>query len=260
MNHLLSMPSRPGSANNCGPRLKVKIVSSLAVLLALAVMGQGAVSRIAAAEEGVVLAIIYDTSGSMAENVPDQSGRPTPKNIIANRALVAVARQIQAFATNSADGKPRQIQMALLTFKGDQAAVSIPLSPFDATGLERWAAQAPKPNGTTPLGNTLTTAGQLVLNSPLSRKHILVITDGANTSGPEPANVLPGLKKQSAAKDTSISVHFVAFDVAAKKFDPLKKLGVTVVGASDEKQLNAQLEFILQNKILLENEELPKPK
>ena len=41
----------------------------------------------------------------------------------------------------------------------------------------------------------------------------------------------------------------------AKVFDPLKKLGATVVGAADEKQLNSQLEFILQKKILLEDEE-----
>jgi hypothetical protein len=35
----------------------------------------------------------------------------------------------------------------------------------------------------------------------------------------------------------------------------LKKLGATVVSAADEKQLNAQLEYILQRKILLEDEE-----
>jgi hypothetical protein len=43
--------------------------------------------------------------------------------------------------------------------------------------------------------------------------------------------------------------------VAAKQFDSVKKLGATVVGAADEKQLNTQLEFILQRKILLEEEE-----
>ena len=48
---------------------------------------------------------------------------------------------------------------------------------------------------------------------------------------------------------------FVAFDVDAKVFDSVKKLGATVVGASDEKQLDTQLEYILQRKILLEEEE-----
>jgi hypothetical protein len=58
----------------------------------------------------------------------------------------------------------------------------------------------------------------------------------------------------------TVSVHFVAFDVDAKVFDPVKKLGATVVGASDEKQLNTQLEYILQRKILLEEEEPVKKK
>ena len=40
-----------------------------------------------AAEDGVALAIIYDTSGSMGEQVPDASGRNAPKYVIANRAL-----------------------------------------------------------------------------------------------------------------------------------------------------------------------------
>ena len=66
------------------------------------------------------------------------------------------------------------------------------------------------------------------------------------------------VKSRADAKGTSISTHFVAFDVDAKVFDPVKKLGATVVGASDERQLNTQLEFIFEKKILLEEEE-PKP-
>jgi hypothetical protein len=38
----------------------------------------------------------------------------------------------------------------------------------------------------------------------------------------------------------------------------LKRQGATVVGAVDEKQLNSQLQYILQQKILLEEEEPPK--
>jgi hypothetical protein len=57
-----------------------------------------------------------------------------------------------------------------------------------------------------------------------------------------------------------VSVHFVAFDVDAKVFEGVKKLGATVVGASNESQLNAQLGFILEKKILLEDEEPAKKK
>ena len=52
----------------------------------------------------------------------------------------------------------------------------------------------------------------------------------------------------------------MAFDVDAKQFSVVKKLGATVVGAADENQLNTQLQFILQKKILLEDEEPPKTK
>jgi len=71
---------------------------------------------------------------------------------------------------------------------------------------------------------------------------------------------MPRLKQQAQEKQATVSVHFVAFDVDAKVFAPVKKLGATVVGASDEKQLNTQLEYILQRKILLEEEEPVKKK
>jgi hypothetical protein len=105
------------------------------------------------------------------------------------------------------------------------------------------------------LGNALSVASRTVLDSPLSRKHVLIITDGLNTEGPAPETVMPGLKRQADDKHANLSVHFVAFDVAARQFNAVKKLGATVVGAADEKQLNTQLEFILQRKILLEEEE-----
>ena len=109
--------------------------------------------------------------------------------------------------------------------------------------------------GNTPLGNALNAAAQAVLSSPLPRKHVLVITDGISNTGPPPAAVMPRLKQQAEKQNSEVSVHFVAFDVDAKVFDPVKKLGVTVVGAANEQQLNSQLEFILKKKILLEEEE-----
>ena len=89
---------------------------------------------------------------------------------------------------------------------------------------------------------------------------MLVITDGINTAGPDPASVMPRLMQLAEQKRTTLSVHFVAFDVNAKVFEGVKKLGATVVSAADEAQLNRQLEFILQKKILLEDEEPPRKK
>jgi len=232
----------------------MKIILSLAVLTALAALEQGTTCR-AAEEDGVALAIIYDTSGSMNEPVRDSTGKPSPKYVVANRALAAVAKQIQAFASGGAAGAPRKVQAGLFVFSGNSARQAVKFGPFDAAALEEFARTFSSPNGNTPLGNALGVATRTVLDSPLSRKHVLIITDGLNTEGPAPEVVMPGLKRQAEEKHASLSVHFVAFDVDAKQFNSVKKLGATVVGAADEKQLNTQLEYILQRKILLEEEE-----
>jgi len=231
---------------------------SLSAFIAAVLLAGFGPLTLRAAEEGVALAIIYDTSGSMKELVSDSSGGFSPKYVIANRALQAVSRQLLAFSTNTNSGAPRKVQAGLFTFRGDSAHEVVKLGPLDAPALEAWAARFSKPNGYTPLGNSLAVAAHALMASPLTRKHVLVITDGLNTAGPPPQSVLPRLKKEAEEKGATFSVHFVAFDVDARQFAPIKRLGATVVGAADEKQLNSQLQYILQQKILLEDEEPPK--
>ena len=104
------MPRRVRLVERAGLRLNMKMIPSLAVLTALVALEQGNARLGAAEEEGVALAIIYDTSGSMRETVPNATGGSSPKYVIANRALMAIAKQIQAFATNSASGATRKYQ------------------------------------------------------------------------------------------------------------------------------------------------------
>jgi hypothetical protein len=80
-----------------------------------------------------------------------------------------------------------------------------------------------------------------------------------NTAGPDPASTIARLTKNADEKNATLFFHFIAFDVNANVFAPIKKQGATVVAAADEQQLNGQLEFILEEKILLEREE-PKKK
>ena len=238
--------------------LNMKTIHLFTVLGVLAAVSSTPVPARAAEGDGVAVAIVYDTSGSMKEQVRDGVGNLTPKYVIANRALVNIATRIQAFATNSTTGAPRNIQAGLFVFDGANAKQAVTFGPFDAAAYKDWARKFSSPDGGTPLGNALAEAGKTVLSSGLARKHVLIITDGNNTLGPTPAEIMPQVKQQAAAKQTTVSVHFVAFDVDAKVFSGVKKLGATVVGAADEIQLNQQLEFILEKKILLENEEPPK--
>ena len=145
-------------------------------------------------------------------------------------------------------------------FEGAGSRQAVKFGPFDAVALKNWAQKFSAPQGGTPLGNALKEAGQAVLDSDLTRKHVLVITDGINTAGPDPTAVLPRLRQLAEQKQSGLSVHFVAFDVNAKVFDGVKKLGATVAGASYEAQLDGQLGIILEKKILLEDEEPPKKK
>jgi hypothetical protein len=230
----------------------VVALGCLAATVLATLSGTGALQ---AAEDGVAVAIVYDTSGSMKESVKDAHGTLTPKYLIANRALLAISKQIQSFTTNNMSGPARRVEAGLWVFQGNDGREAIKFGPFDPAAIQQFANSFTNPSGSTPLGNTLAMASKSVLNSPLSRKHVLIITDGQNTAGPDPATVLPRLKHRAETNGTTLSVHFVAFNVDAKVFAAVKQQGATVVGASDEKQLNSQLEFIMQRKILLEDEE-----
>lgn len=230
----------------------MRIIPSVLVFATAVLLGPGLLRVSAANEDGVALGILYDTSSSMKDMVPNSSGSTSPKYVIANHALKAIVKEIQIFTTNGAAGDPRKVDVGLFTFEGEGAKPVVELGPFDAAAIQKWAARFRSPEGGTPLGNALRSVAVSVLNSPMPRKHILVITDGMNTVGPDPAKVLPLINRSAEKKQSAVFVHFIAFDVDAKVFDSVKKQGATVAAAADESQLNAQLDFILQNQILLE--------
>jgi hypothetical protein len=220
---------------------------------AFAAMTFGLCARAAAPAEGVALAIVYDTSGSMLQQVRDRDGNMTPKHVIASRALNSVLDRLEAL-TSAAQGPGLLLDAGLIVFRGDTAAFAVPFGPYKAKAYRDWLATAKSQAGT-PLGEAVRMGGQAVISSSLPRKHVLIITDGINTRGPAPAGVITKLLRDAKNKESVLSLHFVAFDVEAAVFSDVRKLGATVVGAADEKQLNSQLEFILEKKILLEDEE-----
>src|SRR6266511_3384895 len=82
-------------------------------LITLAAIMASSVQLFAAQEDGSALAIVYDTSGSMKEQVRDRNGKLSPKYVIANRALEVMSKRIQTFATNAATGGTRTIHAGL---------------------------------------------------------------------------------------------------------------------------------------------------
>jgi len=230
----------------------MRIISSVVLITMGILLGPGSHPLFAADDDGVALGILYDTSGSMNDPVPNSHGSASPKYMIANRAVLAIVKQIQAFTTNGVTGAPRKVDVGLYTFNQNGAQEVVKLAPFDAGKIQHWTTNFSSPNGSTPLGNALQTVSKAVLDSPQPRKHVLVITDGENTVGPAPDKVLPAINRAADKKQSPVFVHFIAFDVDAKVFSGIKKQGASMASAADERQLNSQLDFILQNQILLE--------
>src|SRR6185503_10057327 len=117
---------------------------------------------------------------------------------------------------------------------------------------KRAATQLSKvwPTGGTPIGDAVMEAKLKLDRSGYRRNHILVITDGQNTSGYAPADVVNVITRLS--EERRASLYFVAFDVAAEYFKSTREAGALVLGASNERELQQTLDYVLTGKILAE--------
>lgn len=201
---------------------------------------------------GLAVGIVFDTSGSMLKTVADSSGKQTPKHVIAARSLRSIIAKIETHQKQA--GKDKGLDAGLYIFKGRDAVVAVPFGAFNAAKFRAWIDASKQPDGSTPLGHAVRMASDAVLQSPLENKHVLIVTDGINTAGPEPSAEMKSIQTRASTRGAIVLHHFIAFDVAAREFEAAKNLGATVLGAANEKELNEQLDFILEEKILLEKE------
>jgi hypothetical protein len=203
----------------------------------------------APASEGIALAIVFDTSGSMNRPMPTGPGAsPRAKLAIARRSLGAVINRLEAFTRGPA---ARHLSVGIYVFRGNDAAVAVPMSAFNAARLRAWLEKAGA-GGPTPLGAAISLAGQEALRTSAASRHLLVLTDGANSVGPRPEATLAQLNAAAARQQRSLFTHVIALDIEPDVFSALKRQGATLIGAFDESQLNEQFDFILDEKILVE--------
>jgi Mg-chelatase subunit ChlD len=227
----------------------IAIPGCLALLTAaIAVTGQtnDSAPKMGGDSPALALVILYDGSGSMRDKVPNVRGEPTPKYQLANNAVMTIAQKAQDYCTN----KHVTIDAGLVYFTNAKVKVGIPLQSFDLNAFQNWAKSFNSPDGGTPLGEGIKAANRMLAKSRAVKKHILIVTDGESNQGQSPQNVL----KQMKSRQDLTSVYFVAFDVSAQVFNPVKNLGATVVSAADELQLKTQIDALLGKKILLEAE------
>lgn len=206
----------------------------------------------AAPPADIALAVVYDTSGSMKAPIRTQDGRSAAKHVVAKRAFGLVIDRLERFTLPSAGQSAKRIDFSVVIFAGTQPRTALPMGPLHAETARNWLAALPEPDSSTPLGDAVTLAGRSLLATPAASKHLLVLTDGENTAGSTPLAALNALQKQSQGQDQTVFVHILALDIPPAVFASLQKAGATLIGAADEKQLQSQLDFILETQILVE--------
>ncbi|MSU51681.1 MAG: VWA domain-containing protein [Opitutus sp.] len=210
----------------------------------------GAFAAPASALVGIALAVILDTSGSMRRPIAGSPGRADDvKFRIAQRALLKVITRLETFAKNPSSPP---LSISTYVFSGQEAVRALPLAPFNAASARQWLAAMKSPEAATPLGDALALAGRDLLAVNAISRHMLVLTDGANTAGRNPITALVELNATAGKKKTPVGVHVVTLDLNPQIFSGLKAQGATLIGATNEAELNARFDFILEQKILLE--------
>ncbi len=200
--------------------------------------------------DGVAAAVLVDTSGSMRDTVLDADGRPRTKIDVARRRTLDFVRRTERIARERPD---RRVVLGVYEFSARPHEPScrpvLTAGPPDARGAEPAIARLDADGGT-PIGDAIIHATRELHRTGLRSLHLLVVTDGANTNGYAPADVARALAELPEGDRPAL--YFIAFDVSAEVFGPVRDAGALVLAAGDEAELQRTLEYVLTGKILAE--------
>jgi Ca-activated chloride channel family protein len=162
------------------PALAVAATTAFAIVAFGAALA-GPRATVAVPVGGFVI-LCVDTSGSM---------RAT--DVAPSRADAAAAA-VRAFI----DAAPAATRVGIVAFAGAAGVVAAPTT--DKDELRAAVGEIPPPNGGTAIGDALATAARQL--PPGGRRAIVLITDGVNNAGADPAAVAPQLGAAGIEIDT----------------------------------------------------------
>ncbi len=191
---------------------------------------------------GAAVAILIDTSGSMRDEAP---GDARPKYVVARAALEAMLDATDAFVARRPDFP---IKIGIYSFASG-VWTRRPMGPYDRDDVRRALSTLPAPGGGTAIGDAMRAARPELYRAGVFRKHLLVVTDGENTSGRRPDRVAREIWRKS---EGAVQIHFVAFDTSPEKFAFLTEVGGDTVPAGNGAELRQALDRIYQGRILAE--------
>jgi hypothetical protein len=202
------------------------------------------------AREGLAAAIVIDVSGSMDR--PAKEDAHGPKIGTAKRAAMDLVDQFVSYAK---DHKSEPVLLAIYEFSDRDGQPDtrevVPMGPPDRDRAAEAVARM-RADGGTPIGSAMITAKRALDATGVSRRHLLVITDGENTDGYTPDDVTSAIGRRP--ENERPSIYFVAFDIDQRRFDRVRDAGGLVLGAANGKELGTTLDALLRGKILVEKE------
>ena len=197
-----------------------------------------------AAQKATGVVLLVDTSSSMKNAPAGGGGGGGAKIDGAEKSAIAAIKRLKALAAKHSGIK---LHAGVYTFSHQIRAV-IPLQRVTARFPTLSALRA---DGATAIGDAMVRARRDLCAAGIARQHIIVITDGSNTHGRSPLDVLRAFNMLPGTQFPQ--VHLIAFDIATSVFRPLQRLFLGKVHqARDSAQLDAVLARLLERDILPE--------
>jgi Mg-chelatase subunit ChlD len=206
-------------------------------------------------KEGLAAVVLVDVSGSMRDRVRDASGERRRKLEIAQRAAVGLVDAFERYAKAHAD-QPVMVGVFEFSQRGSEPPARVVVAPGRADAeAARQRIYAMEARGGTPIGDAMIEARRALDGTGLSRRHLIVLTDGENTDGVDPTLVARALERQTDAQRAAL--YFIAFDVDAGAFAGIRDAGALLLPARDGGELAATFDELLSDRILVEAPRAP---
>lgn len=203
-----------------------------------------------APREGLAAAILIDVSGSMLDKVEGPDGRQMRKIDIARRAANDLVTHFSRYAK---DHPEEPVLLGIYEFSERRRQPDCrPIVPMAAPDPDRAATAiaSMEAEGGTPIGSAMIAGKRALDATGVARRHLLVVTDGANTAGFEPEHVAVAINRRPEVERPSL--YFVAFDVEEARFQGVREAGGLLLPAANARDLNVTLDSLLRGKILVE--------
>lgn len=195
----------------------------------------------AAESKGVGVVILVDTSGSMRD-APKSGGEK--KILGANRAAAAALAKLQAFQKSNPGVR---LSVGVYRFS---SSVS-PVTKFQPMGPSFPALPALTAEGGTAIGKALQQAKRAMNAAKIKHQHIILITDGENSSDIDPLRVIQAFNLLS--RDEFPILHFIAFDITSARFAFIQRMFLKkIYEARDGRQLGQIMDSLLAGEVLAE--------